>query len=172
MAHQGARALGARPARRVESAQCPGAFARLPLPLRCMMCALRVLFAPFLLTLYVRSGVAGPCAADCKIETGRQVPLLFKHAVDALNEAVDISNGEMVVVPIGLLLAYGGARTGAGEPCRASLFALPRRFVAHAPGLHIIRWFQHSSMNCAMLFLQKWHSKACAGSRARFSNTW
>lgn len=42
-----------------------------------------------------------------------QVPIIFKLAIDALNEAHVLANGELVLVPVGLLLSYGAARLSA-----------------------------------------------------------
>ena len=50
------------------------------------------------------------------------MPLLFKYAVDALNDA---GASELVLAPTGLLLAYGAARAGASlfNELRNAIFA-------------------------------------------------
>jgi ABC-type transport system involved in Fe-S cluster assembly fused permease/ATPase subunit len=54
-----------------------------------------------------------------------QVPVIFKMAIDSLNEAHVLANGELVLVPLGLLLSYGAARMGASlfKELQTAIFA-------------------------------------------------
>jgi ABC-type multidrug transport system fused ATPase/permease subunit len=54
-----------------------------------------------------------------------QVPVIFKLAIDSLNESHVLANGELVLVPLGLLLSYGAARMGASlfKELQTAIFA-------------------------------------------------
>jgi hypothetical protein len=68
----------------------------------------------------------------------RQVPIIFKWAIDEMNEgcaAAALSHGELVLVPVGLLLSYGAARIAASamKEMQSAVFAKVGRRISSAP---------------------------------------
>jgi ABC-type transport system involved in Fe-S cluster assembly fused permease/ATPase subunit len=60
---------------------------------------------PYLREFPARIAIAMACLVAAKL-AGTALPMLLKHVVDAL----DARDGHLIVVPLGLLLAYGGLR--------------------------------------------------------------
>lgn len=76
--------------------------------------------------LKARTAAAVGCLLGAKV-ANVQVPIVFKWAIDSMNEGctASLANSELVLVPMGLLLSYGAARVGASllKEMQAAVFA-------------------------------------------------